>query len=1100
MPDSDHIRDQLAAELAELRQQFDEQNHHLSLQAAVERVRAEAASMQQSGDLGKVMLALWNGLAESTSNFDRGSLNIADMEAGTWQCFLMLPIPEEMFDYYNSTPYLYQADVAPGVHLMRSELLPLEFSQEHGHANPYTEPSFWVAPEDFPAQLEQMWGGPVPGAEEIIGCHGFNIPFAHGGIWAMAEKGKEFDQRDLDVAMQFSDAMSLGYTRFLDLQAAEQRSRQLAREAAVERVRAEALSMRSSDGMYRVVAVLYREILDQGIDSFACTVGFLDEDAETGICFNAYVNPRKYGLTWPENSNIREIDENSAVVCYPSIQRQQFSDAFLEMFTDPDTGRVEFDTGKVISKNVNFQRTQEQLERDFPGIEGDTAEFLAKTSGQAVATNVAFQHGIVGFNEARHDEEHVLIVRELTEALGLGYTRYLDFKNLEEQNRNLEAERSLERVRTEVAGMEESDDLPKVVEVIEEVLKELGVPCDGVTICIIDAASGEARVASDSMAVVPLSSKAYQRLFEHWKRHQTWSRSGAESFRGEDPLEHLEWRRNQLLQNPHDKREWEQLKEIKSEIGLSDRDIQKWLETGQPPLVLVMRIEDFLELAKDTWVVDAPFSHGTLAMGKRGLEPYTDDEIHLLERFTEVFELAYARFLDLQAAEERSRQMAIERSVERVRAATLAMRTREDFLDVAAVLARQMEELGFETPGCNITFIDEDSDYGADYCALQNPRKYGASWNNSAVTEIDDDFIIYVREATVATVFGAEEFTVPGWRESGSLTIEIPSKVIQEVFGDLMGIEFPPELIGTGTRIGTAVYFQHGKVGFNESEYNEEHVAIMKQLVDAMALGVVRFIDFQKVEDAQQKLIDEMEEELQTAHDMQMNLMPERPPEIPGLDIAGRCLTANHVGGDFFQFFPHNGKLAITLADVTGHAMEAAIPAVLFSGILDNQMESGASLEQLFSRLNRSMHRNLDSRTFVCFAAAELDLASRAVRLANGGCPYPYHYRSATNDIVELQVEAYPLGVQPDVSYPILDATLSPGDRLIFCSDGIVEATDTTDDLFGFERTATAILDGCRQNLSAADLIEHLFARLKGFTGDVSQGDDQTVVVVNVEP
>ena len=256
----------------------------------------------------------------------------------------------------------------------------------------------------------------------------------------------------------------------------------------------------------------------------------------------------------------------------------------------------------------------------------------------------------------------------------------------------------------------------------------------------------------------------------------------------------------------------------------------------------------------------------------------------------------------------------------------------------------------------------------------------------------------------------------------------------------------------------------------------------------------------EKLEQMQRQLIDELEEELQTAHDMQMNLMPERPPEIPGLDIAGRCLTANHVGGDFFQFFPHNGKLAITLADVTGHAMEVAIPAVLFSGILDNQMESGASLEQLFSRLNRSMHRNLDSRTFVCFAAAELDLASRAVRLANGGCPYPYHYRSATNDIVELQVEAYPLGVQPDVSYPILDATLSPGDRLIFCSDGIVEATDTTDDLFGFERTATAILDGCRQNLSAADLIEHLFARLKGFTGDVSQGDDQTVVVVNVEP
>jgi serine phosphatase RsbU (regulator of sigma subunit) len=666
MSDTDRTRDQLAAELAELRQQFAKQNHRLSLQAAVERIRAEAASMQQSGDLGKVMLALWNGLAEAIPNFDRGSLNIVDMEAGTWQCFLMLPIPEEMLDYYNSTPYLYQADVAPGVHLMRSELLPLEFSQEHGHANPYTEPSFWVAPEDFPAQLEQMWGGPVPGAEELIGCHGINIPFAHGGIWTMATKGTMFDPSDLDTAMQFSDAMSLGYTRFLDL----------------------------------------------------------------------------------------------------------------------------------------------------------------------------------------------------------------------------------------------------------------------------------------------------------------------------------------------------------------------------------------------------------------------------------------------QAAEERSRQMAIERSVERVRAATLAMRRREDFLDVAAVLAREIGELEFESPGCNITFIDEESGYGADYVALRNPRQYGASWSNPAIIEVDEDFIVFVREATVSTVFGAEEFTVPGWRESGSRTEEIPYQMVQKFFGDLLGIELPPELYGTGTGIGTAVYFPHGKVGFNESEYHEEHVAIMKQLVDALALGVVRFLDFQKVEQAQQKLIDEMEEELQTAHEMQMNLMPTESPQIEGLDIAGRCLTANHVGGDFFQYFPRNGKLSLTLADVTGHAMEAAIPAVMFSGILDNQMEIGGSLEELFDRLNRSMHRNLDDRTFVCFTAAELDLQAHTARLANGGCPYPYHYRAATNDVVELQVEAYPLGVQATSNYPVIEVQVSPGDRLVLCSDGIVEAADPDDELFGFDRTAAAVQEGGRKNLSSESLIEFIFTRLAEFTGDAPRGDDQTVVAL----
>ena len=667
MSDSEKTKDQI---IAELRQQLEDQNHRLSLQVAVQRVHVEAATMRQSGDLGKVMLALWNGLVESGLRFERGSLNIVDLEAGTWQCYLMAPLPEELVEAYRSTPYFYQADVASGIHLMRSELLPLEFSQEYGHANPYMEPSFWVAPENFPAQLEQMWGGPVPDSQQLIGRHGMDVPFSHGGIWCAAMEGESFDQDDMEIALQFSDAVDLGYTRFLDLQAAEERNRQLLIERAAESLRAEAMAMHQTSDIALLMAALCRNLETVGLAFDTCLISLTDEELDVLRLYAA----------------------------------------------------MESDYEALIQSGFPIERIlQKDLADDMQLVVTDVPLPFARENGYAMS----------GFE-------------------------------------------------------------PRII-------------------------------------VQP------------------------DSFRDE-------------------------MKAI-------------WSWPGAP------------EGLAGSYGLNVPFDYGGIYIcGLRGTV-YTDPDLKLVEQFAEAVSLGYTRYFDIRTAEE-----------------------------------------------------------------------------------------------------------------------------------------------------------------------------------------------------AQRKLIADLEEELQTAHDMQMNLMPERPPEIPGLDIAGRCLTANHVGGDFFQFFPHNGKLAITLADVTGHAMEAAIPAVLFSGILDNQMESGASLEQLFSRLNRSMHRNLDSRTFVYFAAAELDLASRAVRLANGGCPYPYHYRSATNDIVELQVEAYPLGVQPDVSYPILDATLSPGDRLIFCSDGIVEATDTTDDLFGFERTATAILDGCRQNLSAADLIEHLFARLKGFTGDVSQGDDQTVVVVNVEP
>jgi hypothetical protein len=124
---------------------------------------------------------------------------------------------------------------------------------------------------------------------------------------------------------------------------------------------------------------------------------------------------------------------------------------------------------------------------------------------------------------------------------------------------------------------------------------------------------------------------------------------------------------------------------------------------------------------------------------------------------------------------------------------------------------------------------------------------------------------------------------------------------------------------------------------------------------------------------ARETLVQELEDELQTAHDLQMGLMPKSPPHIPGLDIAGQCVPANHVGGDFFQYFQQDGILSLCLADVTGHAMEAAVPGLMFSGVLKSQVELGEPLDLLFQHLNRTLHTTLDARTFVCFTMAELE-------------------------------------------------------------------------------------------------------------------------------
>ena len=251
--------------------------------------------------------------------------------------------------------------------------------------------------------------------------------------------------------------------------------------------------------------------------------------------------------------------------------------------------------------------------------------------------------------------------------------------------------------------------------------------------------------------------------------------------------------------------------------------------------------------------------------------------------------------------------------------------------------------------------------------------------------------------------------------------------------------------------------------------------------------------------EAQEELNRELEEELQTAHDMQMGLMAAPPPRIADIDIVGRCLPANHVGGDFFQYFERDGKLSICLADVTGHAMEAAVPVMMFSGVLKTEMRHDAPLDRLFAQLNSTMCDSLDTRTYVCFAMGEIDLNQRNFRLANSGCPYPYHYRATTGDVLEMPVDAYPLGVRPDTTYSTIEVSLSPGDRIVFCSDGIAEATNEQEEMFGFERTAETIKQGCAEGLPVEGLIDRLIGAVKEFTGEAPQGDDMTVVVLKVE-
>jgi serine phosphatase RsbU (regulator of sigma subunit)/ligand-binding sensor domain-containing protein len=247
---------------------------------------------------------------------------------------------------------------------------------------------------------------------------------------------------------------------------------------------------------------------------------------------------------------------------------------------------------------------------------------------------------------------------------------------------------------------------------------------------------------------------------------------------------------------------------------------------------------------------------------------------------------------------------------------------------------------------------------------------------------------------------------------------------------------------------------------------------------------------------AREQLVRDQEEELQSARQMLMALMPTSPPAVRGLTVAGGCETANHVGGDLFQYFSAKQTLAIATADVTGHAMEAAIPVVMFSGILDNQMEQPKPLKDLFQSLNRSLCRALSERKFICFAMAEIDTDTRRLRLASCGLPYPLHFHDGV--VTELKIDGYPLGVRTDTVYDAIEAQLSEGDYLVMYSDGIPETLNPAEEMYGYERTIETVREACGEGIGAQDLVNRLISSAREFAGDEQQEDDMTCVVVQV--
>lgn len=236
--------------------------------------------------------------------------------------------------------------------------------------------------------------------------------------------------------------------------------------------------------------------------------------------------------------------------------------------------------------------------------------------------------------------------------------------------------------------------------------------------------------------------------------------------------------------------------------------------------------------------------------------------------------------------------------------------------------------------------------------------------------------------------------------------------------------------------------------------------------------------------------------ELAFARAIQHSAMPSVFPPYPGrkeLDIHAAMYTAKEVGGDFFDFyFIDEDTLAFLIADVSGKGIPAAMFMMQSKTLLKSCAESGMSIEQIFTTANEKLCEGNDAGMFVTAWMGLLNIKTGHVTFANAGHNPPLIKLGDAGFVYHKTRAGFVLAGMEGIRYRRFELQLNPGDTIYLYTDGVTEATDSKETLYGEGRLIELL--NRNQNASAREICEYVKADVDAFVGDAEQFDDITML------
>jgi signal transduction histidine kinase/ketosteroid isomerase-like protein len=619
--------------------QAEAQAREAKIEAALERARTQSMLMQHSNELNDTLQVFHQQLQLLGINSDFSYLWLPDEENDThvfWATWeeeknnsTVLKSKTLTYPLDRNESYTAQCltDWKSGIPVHSYKLPPAEVENYFAAWQELLSGAEKLKAEFFPAGFDYVE------AFMKYGCFGIVV-------------SRLLTEDEKQILRRFTIEFERAYTRFLDLQKAEAQARESQIQLALERVRARTMAMHHSDELTEVVKLLYQEFdkLKINNESTDIEIGLIDE--ETGIA-----------SVW---AHFYLSDGTISTFKIPFARFEEINNEFLQWKSTPVEKRNDlFFTTEFSSEQWDrFMRIAEEL----PELAEIFRPLMEAKISKWVTHNAYFSHGILTLQGTEaYSPETQEIQKRFAKVFGQTYTRFLDLKKAEAQAREAQIETALERVRSRTMGMQKSEELKEVIQVVYEQFVHLNIQVEHTGFIMDYKERDDMHIWLADKHAVPFQVTIPYFDCAHWNSFKEAKEKGIDFFVNQLSFEE----KNKFYQDL-----------FKLIPGVPEETLEYYFSC--PGLAISTVLLDNVGLYIENF---------------SGI-PYTDEENNTLMRFGKVFQQTYTRFLDLQKAEAQAREAQIETALEKVRSHSMGMRSSDDLANVATVMFDQMRILG----------------------------------------------------------------------------------------------------------------------------------------------------------------------------------------------------------------------------------------------------------------------------------------------------------------------------------------------------------------------------------------------------------------------